>query len=62
MTGDLLVGMLLSLGGAQLALIGWLVREILRMRECMTSLRTRMDMALTQLNDHETRLRGVENS
>ena len=62
MTGDLLVGMLLAVGGAQLALIGWLVREILRVRECMTSLRTHMDMALNQLKDHETRLRVVENS
>ena len=60
MTGDLFVGMLLALGGAQLALIGWLVRELLRMRECMTSLRTRMEMALAQLSDHETRLRNVE--
>ena len=60
MTGDLFVGMLLALGGAQLALIGWLVRELLRMRECMTSLRTRMEMALAQLSDHETRLRSVE--
>ena len=62
MAGDLLVGMLLALGGTQLALIGWLVREILRMRECMTSLRTRMEVALAQVDDHEARLRMMEQS